>query len=201
VVIVGQVAAHIWRIPCYGKDVIKRLTRPLWLLAAAIFLFEAWLWDRLTDLGHWLRDRLPFEAFKRWVAAQVARMPPWGALLLFVIPVIIVQPLKLASLYLMTHGHLALGAIGFVAIKIVGFGAVAFLFDLTRDKLMTFGWFVWLYTRINWLREKASAFIAPYKLALKAQAAQIKARALLLFGASDRRSSRLARFRARIRGR
>jgi hypothetical protein len=181
--------------------VLKRLTRPLWLIAAAIFLFEAWLWDRLTDLGHWLRDRLPFEAFKRWVAAKVERMPPWGALLLFVIPVILVQPIKLASLYLMTHGHLVLGAIGFVAIKIVGFGAVAFLFDLTRDKLMTFRWFVWVYGRVIWLREKASAFITPYKLALKARAARIKARALALFGASDGRPSRLARFRARFKGR
>jgi hypothetical protein len=175
---------------------LRRLTRPLWLLLAAVFLFEAWLWDRLTDFGHWLRDRLPFEACKRWVARQVERMPPWGALLLFAIPVIIVQPLKLLALWLMTHGHLVLGALSFVAIKIVGFGAVAFLFDLTRDKLMTFRWFVWGHGKVNWLREKASAFIAPYKLALKARMAALKARAAAVFGG---RRSMLSRLRARAR--
>ncbi len=180
---------------------IRRLTRPLWLLLAAVFLVEAWLWDRLTDFGHWLRDRLPFEAFKRWVARRIETIPPWGALLLFLIPVIAVQPLKLASLYLMTHGHLMLGALGFVSIKIVGFGLVAFLFDLTRDKLMTFGWFVWLYDHVIALRKKASAFVSPYKTALKAWMADVKLRAIALMGGRPGRPSRLARLRARIRGR
>jgi hypothetical protein len=180
---------------------IRRLTRPLWLLLAAVFLLEAWLWDRLTEFGHWLRDRIPFEAFKRWVAARIEAMPPWGALLLFLIPVVAVQPLKLASLYLMTHGHLVLGALGFVSIKIVGFGLVAFLFDLTREKLLTFGWFVWVYDQVNRLREKASAFIAPYKAALKARMAEVKARAMSMLGIVPGKPSRLARIRARIKGR
>ncbi len=180
---------------------LTRLTRPFWLLLAAIFLFEAWLWDRLTAFSHWLRDHLPFESVKRWVAERIETIPPWGALLLFLIPVIAVQPLKLASLYLMTHGHLMLGALGFVSIKIVGFGLVAFLFDLTRDKLMTFRWFVWVYDHVNALREKASAFIAPYKTALKARIVEVKLRAMALLGIVPGRTSQLARLRARIRGR
>jgi hypothetical protein len=180
---------------------IRRLTRPFWLLLAAVFLFEAWLWDRLTELGHWLRDHLPFEPFKLWVAQRIERMPPWGALLLFTIPVIAVQPLKLASLYLMTHGHLLLGALGFVSIKKVGFGLVAFLFDLTRDKLMTFRWFVWIYDHVNALRAKASAFIAPYKAVLKTHMASVKSRAMAVMGIVPGKPSRFARIRARIRGR
>ncbi len=180
---------------------LRRMMRPFWLLLAAVFLIEAWLWDRLTDFGHWLRDHIPFEDFKRWVATRIEHMPPWGALLLFAIPVIVVQPLKLGTLYLMTHGHLMLGALGFVAIKIVGFGLVAFLFDLTRDKLMTFRWFVWIYHRVNWLREKATAVIAPYKAALKAQMAQVKIRAMAMLGIVPGKSSRFARIRARIMGR
>lgn len=180
---------------------LRRLTRPFWLLAALVFLFEAWLWDRLTELGHWIRDRLPFEAFKAWVARCVERMPPWGALLLFLIPVVIVQPMKLAALWLMTHGHVLLGAAGFVAIKIVGFGLVAFLFDLTREKLMTFRWFVRTYGFVNGLRLKAAAFIAPYKQAVKSAAADLKERALAMLGAGTGKPSRLARLRARMRGR
>ncbi len=185
---------------------MKRILRPFWLLLAALFLFEAWLWDRLTELGRWLRDRIPFERLKRQVAAIVERMPPWAALALFLIPVIVVQPMKLAALYLMTHGHLMLGALGFVLIKIVGFGLIAFLFDLTRDKLMTFRWFVWVYELVLWLREKAGAFIAPYKAALKRykvavgrRIGLIKAAALRALGLGGERRSMLARLRARVR--
>jgi hypothetical protein len=185
---------------------MKRILRPFWLFLAAVFLFEAWLWDRLTEFGHWLRDQIPFERFKRWVAERVERMPPWAALVLFGIPVIVVQPLKLASLYLMTHGHMVLGALGFVLIKIVGFGLVAFLFDLTRDKLMTFRWFVWGYERVLWLRQVAGAFIAPYKAALLRYKAVIgrrlgliKAAALRALGLGREGRSMLARLRARVR--
>jgi hypothetical protein len=177
----------------------KRLTRPFLLLLAAVFLFEAWLWDKLTALGHWLRYRIPFEAFKHWVALKIEHMPPWSALLLFIIPVIVVQPLKLAALWLMVHGHVLLGALGFVVIKIVGFGAVAFLFELTREKLMTFRWFVWIYERVLWLRAKASSFIAPYKSALKERMSALRISTFALLGIRGERRSLIARFRARMK--
>ena len=179
----------------------KRWSRPFWLLLAALFLAEAWLWDRLTEVGRRLRDRLPFEAFRSWVAARVASLPPSAALLLFIIPVIIVQPIKLLTLWLIVRGHLLLGGLGFLAIKIVGFGAIAFLFDLTRDKLLTIRWFAWSYGRVLWLRGAAAAFVAPYKQAIRSAAAALKARALGLFGRQRGGVSRLARIRARMRAR
>ncbi len=179
----------------------RRWSRPFWLLLAALFLAEAWLWDRLTEVGRWLRDRLPFEAFRAWIAARISGLPPWAALLLFVIPVIIVQPIKLLTLWLIVRGHLLLGGLGFVAIKIVGFGAIAFLFDLTRDKLLTIRWFAWSYGRVLWLRGVAAAFVAPYKEAVHAAAVTLKTKALGLFGLQRGGASRLARIRARMRAR
>jgi hypothetical protein len=178
---------------------LRRLTRPLWIILAAIFLFEAWLWDKSTALAHWLRDILPFDAFKAWVSRLVERMPPWGALLLFVIPVAIVQPLKFAALLLMLHGHFILGVVGFIVVKIVGFGAVAFLFELTRDKLMQFGWFVWLYERILVLKGKASAFLALYKLALREHMLSLKTASFRLLGLKGNRRTLLSRLRAKMR--
>ncbi len=179
----------------------KRWSRPFLLLLAALFLAEAWLWDRLTEVGRWLHDRLPFEAFRAWIAARIAGLPPWAALLLFVIPVIIVQPIKLLTLWLIVRGHLLIGGLGLVAIKIVGFGAIAFLFDLTRDKLLTIRWFAWSYGRVLWLRAVAAAFVAPYKEAIRNAASALKARALGRFGRQDGRASRLARLRGRMRAR
>jgi hypothetical protein len=178
---------------------LKRLMRPLWIALAAIFLFEAWLWDKLTALGHWLRTILPFERIKTWLAGWINRLPAWAALALFIIPVLLVQPLKLAALWLMLHGHFILGVLGFVAVKIVGFGAVAFLFDLTRDKLMTFRWFVWSHDKVLWLRVKATTLIAPYKLALKAQMASLKALAFSSLGLKNDGRSMLSRLRAKMR--
>jgi len=185
---------------------MKRILRPFWLLLAALFLFEAWLWDRLTELGRWLRDRLPFEQLKRWVAAIVERMPAWLALVLFIIPVIVVEPLTVVSVYLIAKGQVVLGTLGYILVKVLGFGLIAFLFDLTRDKLMTFRWFVWVYDRVIWLREVAGAFIAPYKAALRRYKAaigrrlgRIKAAALRALGLGRERRSMLARLRARAR--
>jgi hypothetical protein len=178
---------------------LRRLTRPLLLALAAVFLFEAWLWDKLTTFGLWLRDVLPFESFKSWLAARIERMPPWGALLLFAIPFVIVQPLKLLTLWLLLHGHVFLGVLGFVAIKIVGFGAIALLFELTRDKLMTFGWFVRTYTFAIVVRKKASDFVAPYTVALKKQMTKLRNAALAMLGLKGDRRSLIARIRARIR--
>jgi hypothetical protein len=178
---------------------LRRLMRPLWIILAAVFLFEAWLWDKLTAFSHWLRGWLPFEAFKAWVGGVVSRMPPWGALLLFVIPVAIVQPLKFGAFWLMLHGHFFLGVIGFIAVKIVGFGAVAFLFELTRDKLMQFRWFVWIYEHILLLKANASTFISPYKAALREQMAAVKAATFRMLGLKGDRRTMLARLRARMR--
>ncbi len=97
--------------------------------------------------------------------------------------------------------HLLLGGLGFVAIKIVGFGAIAFLFDLTRDKLLTIRWFAWSYGRVLWLRGVAAAFVAPYKEAVHAAAVTLKTKALGLFGLQRGGASRLARIRARMRAR
>jgi hypothetical protein len=178
---------------------LKRLMRPLWIVLAAVFLFEAWLWDKLTAFGHWLRDVLPFDQFKAWLASWIERLPAWAALTLFIIPVLVVQPLKLIALWLMLHGHLVLGIAGFIAVKIVGFGAVAFLFDLTRDKLMTIRWFAWVYGKIMLLRLKATAFIAPYKQALKAHMAALKISALYALGLKNDGRSMLSRIRSRMR--
>ena len=178
---------------------LRRLMRPLWVVLAAVFLAEAWLWDKLSAFGYWLRDILPFEAFKQWLASRIARLPAWTALALFIIPVIVVQPLKFAALWFMLHGHILLGVLGFVLVKLVGFGAVAFLFDLTRDKLMTFRWFVWSYDNVLWLREKASVFIAPYEKALKASVAALKVAAMAALGLKNDGRSLLSRFRSKMR--
>ncbi len=183
-----------------------RLKHFLLTLAAVLFLFEAWLWDWTQALGRALIGLLPWQAFKDAVARIIASLPPYAALTLFVLPILVVEPLKVFAVRAMAHGHIIKGLIGLAALKFVGVGVFAFIFDLTRDKVLEIAWFARFYRWVLMWRDKAHAFIAPYKAAVVARLAALKARsrALLLqaFGASSRERrlvASLGRLRARIR--
>jgi hypothetical protein len=47
--------------------------------------------------------------------------------------------------------------------KFAGVGITAFIFDVTREKLLEMGWFRSLYDFILMIREKARALVAPIK--------------------------------------
>lgn len=121
------------------------LTAPLVLVAAIIILLEDWLWDDLQRLAAWF-GRLP--VFKQ-IEALVLRLPPAAALCLFIVPSLVLIPVKLLALWFISRGHALLGVGTIIAAKIAGTALVARLFKLTKPKLLTFGWFAWLYERIT----------------------------------------------------
>ena len=157
---------------------MRLIRRALLFVAALAFLFEAWLWDRFAALGYWLARVLPFERAKQAIAGIVRRLPPYGALVLFVLPAATILPFKLAGLYLIAHGHVGFGALTFVAAKLVGFGLTAFLFDLTRDTLLQLGWFARLYASVMRARDWAHRLVDPYKARIREAARELKGRVL-----------------------
>lgn len=68
-----------------------RLKHALLTFAAVIFLVEAWLWDKAIAIGHWAVGLLPWKEFKDPVVALIERLPPYGALPLFLIPVAVIE--------------------------------------------------------------------------------------------------------------
>jgi hypothetical protein len=42
-------------------------------------------------------------------------------------------------------------------------GVTAFIFDVTRKKLLQMRWFAWLYDYVLWIRAKSSELVAPIK--------------------------------------
>jgi hypothetical protein len=149
--------------------------RPLLLIVAAIYLVEAWFWARFVALGRRVADALPWEAFKAAVKRGIDRLPAPAALAVFVVPVILVEPLKVLCIALFAHGHWILGLIGFVVLKFVGLALIAFVFDLTREKLMTMGWFVVFYGRVMAFHAWAHALVEPYKARILEAAATVTA--------------------------
>jgi hypothetical protein len=182
-----------------------RLKHAMLTLAALVFLVEAWLWDKTVEIGRWAVGLVPWQEFKDAVARLIERLPPYGALPLFLVPVAVIEPLKVVAIAQITHGHLMRGLLAFVALKFVGVGLVAFVFDLTRDKLLAIGWFARFYEWVVKWRDKAHAFIEPYKTAVRAQVADFKARlsdlkrSLNLSAGKGGLAETLARLRARVR--
>jgi hypothetical protein len=123
---------------------LKRVVAaPFVLLAAIIILFEDWLWDDLQRLAAAI-GRLPI---LRQLEALITALPPYGALVLFGAPSLLLVPVKLVALYFISHGQAMLGLLTAVVAKVAGTALVARLFVLTKPKLMRIAWFAWLHDR------------------------------------------------------
>lgn len=108
---------------------------------ALVLLFEQWGWRPLSAVLARLAQFAPIAACERVIAG----LPPFGALLVFGAPVVLLVPLKLAALYLITTGHAVSAGAVFIGAKVVGTAIVARLYALTEPQLMQIGWFKWAH--------------------------------------------------------
>jgi hypothetical protein len=144
----------------------RRMARAFWFTLALLFLLESWLWDHVKV---WLRDLAQFLGFKRieeWITGAIKDLSPWATLFVFVIPVIVIFPLKIYALALIAHGHVLFGLVVIFIAKALGLGVTAFLFDLCRDKLLQMNWFVRFYGVVLRVRAWAHDLVAPVRARL-----------------------------------
>jgi hypothetical protein len=146
---------------------MRRLLQPLWVLLAIVFLIEAWLWDRLEPIVARVVALLPMRAFKQWLAERVDTLSPAMTLIVFIVPVIPLFPLKLVGFWLLAHEYWLSAIITILFAKFLGVGVAAFIFDVTRDKLLEMDWFETLYEFVMGLRAKANALVDPIKARLR----------------------------------
>ena len=146
---------------------LRRLLQPIWVLLAIIFLIEAWLWDHLEPIVARVVAAIPLARFKQWLTERVDALPPAMTLIVFAVPILPLFPLKLVGLYLLTHEYWLTGVSTFLFAKLLGVGVTAFVFDVTRDKLMEMHWFERLYDLVMKLRAKAHELVDPVKQRIK----------------------------------
>ena len=168
---------------------MRRLLQPVWILLAVIFLIEAWLWDHLEPIVAWFVALIPLRAFKAWLAERIDALSPAMTLIVFIVPVIPLFPLKLVALWLLANEYWVSAIVTIVFAKFLGVGVAAFIFDVTRDKLLEMPWFEALYEFVMGLRAKAAALVEPIKLRIKEA----------LRGAGDGWSARVLRLIQRFR--
>jgi hypothetical protein len=168
---------------------MRRLLQPFWVLLAVIFLIEAWLWDHLEPIVERVVAAIPLRAFKHWLSGRIEALSPAMTLIVFTVPVIVLFPLKLVGLWLLAHQYWTAATLVIVAGKFLGLGVTAFVFDVTRAKLLQMAWFKKGYEFIMAMRAKAAELVQPIKQRIQE----------MLRGNGDSWSSRTLRLIARFR--
>lgn len=123
------------------RDVLKAAWRAvrgvLLALAAVVIFIEEWGWRPLTALAARLAQWPPLARLEAWIAA----LPPRWALLMFLVPAVLLFPVKLLALWFIHQGRTALGVGVIVAAKLLGTALVGRLFILTEAQLTQYAWF------------------------------------------------------------
>ena len=115
----------------------NRLLSPLVYLAALLLLLEDWLWDLGLRLIGLVVAWPPWKALERHIVA----LPPYPALCAFVLPAVLLLPVKLLALFAIASGHPIYGICVIILAKVGGAALVARLYVLTKPTLLSLPWF------------------------------------------------------------
>jgi hypothetical protein len=120
-----------------SQRIRNSLLRPLVYLAAIVLIIEEWFWDAGGRLVRMIAGWPPIKALEERIRA----LPPYGALCVFVLPAVLLFPVKILALYAIASGFPVSGMGIFVVAKLAGAAAVARLYAITRPTLMSLSWF------------------------------------------------------------
>jgi len=138
------------------RSLVRRIFRGLFTVLLALWIFlEEWVWDAMLVFMAWLGRLPPIH----WVELQIGKLPPYAALIAFVIPGAILLPFKLAAFWLIAQGHSVYGLWVFVIAKVIGTAFLARIFSLTKPALLTIGWFSKVYLAIIGWKERLYAYV------------------------------------------
>jgi hypothetical protein len=153
--------------PGMTEALMRRMLRPLWVILALLFLLEAWLWDHLEPLVARVVNLIPWGRFKEWLRAVIADLPPWAALGVFIIPLIVLLPLKFLEVFFIAKRQWLAAGLVLIIAKLLGLGVTAFVFEATREKLLQMVWFQRMYDWFIWARDWAHAQTEPVRERLR----------------------------------
>jgi hypothetical protein len=140
---------------------MNRFARLFWVVLALLFLLEAWLWDHLKPVVARIVGVIPWGSLKPALIRLVERLSPQATLIVFVVPFILLLPLKFLEFWFLTHRQWIAAIVVLVLAKLVGLGVTAFIFDVTKDKLVQMAWFRRVYEFFVRARDWAHEKVAP----------------------------------------
>ena len=135
-------------------------------VAAAVVFFEQTLIRMLNAITAALARWAPIAALEAWLKKQ----PPYIALLAFVMPSILILPIKFSAIFFAAHRHYMMAIAAVVIGKVLATAIVARLYVVLGPTLMTIGWFARLDTWFFYWRDRAYAFVRAIPAWQKAKA-------------------------------
>jgi hypothetical protein len=99
----------------------------------------------------------------RRLRRQVERLPPYPALLSLAVPLAVVEPLKLATIFIAGEGHWITGGVVMLFAYAISLFVTEWLFVIVKPKLLSLPWFarawVWFVARRDktwrWVTKRA----------------------------------------------
>jgi hypothetical protein len=129
---------------------LKRILKPfIFVIAAIYFLVDAVLLTVARPIACWLAGHWVFDRLRTWIAS----LRPYPTLALFMVPVLILEPVKPVAAYLTATGHIAGGLTVLLVGELLKLVLMERLFCISRDKLMSIAAFAWCYDRLSQARQ------------------------------------------------
>ena len=150
--------------------------RAVIFLFALAMLFETWIWGSMMAAMRRLFALIPWTALKQALVRLVDWMPIWAVVLFFGVPFGLVELGSLGCVVLAATGHILVGGVVYVLLKIFGLALTAAIFDLSRKKLLTLRWFAYLYDKLVVFHDYAHRLVEPYRAAAVASLRQARTR-------------------------
>jgi len=131
------------------KKALAHLFKPVVAILAAIyFIIDAIVLAIFRPLLRRIGNLKIFQV----VAAWIATLGPYQTLAIFLIPVLILEPVKPLSAVIMASGHVVIGVMALVLAEVLKIVIVERIFHIARPKLMTIRSFAWTYDFVaGWL--------------------------------------------------
>jgi hypothetical protein len=114
---------------------------PIFIIATVYFVVDG-LFSYITHpISVWIGQEKLLERFRLWITS----LRPYASLALFAVPVMILEPAKPLSAYLIGTGHFFAGAVVFISAEVLKLTLVDRLFQLNKKNLLSIPAFAWGY--------------------------------------------------------
>jgi hypothetical protein len=121
---------------------LRQILKPIAYVAAAVyFIVDVLLLGVARPISRWFAANFPMPRLRAWIKS----LPPYSCLLLFSVPVILLEPVKMIAAYMAATGPFIWAAMTFAIGEILKLVLVERLFELTKTKLMKIPAFAWAY--------------------------------------------------------
>jgi hypothetical protein len=142
----------------YAKETLRGLLIALRTSIAVILAIDGLARPLYRPLLQRIADWKLMQAFE----ALVARLPRLAILVLFGVPFVVAEPLKIVALFEMAEGNVIWGLALLIFSYLVTFILVERIYHAGKEKLLTYTWFAWTMGQVTWVRDS----VLPYKVKL-----------------------------------